>query len=80
MDIEFETGLFMALLQLTYLQSGLGREHKTTGLRLEDHSSEEAEDMQAASWIIDSANHGCEERISKPQYQNTGIYVAPYFI
>lgn len=79
MDVEFETGLFMALLQLMYLQSGLGREHKTTGLRLEDHSFEEAENMHAASLIIDSANHGCEERISKPQHQNTGIYVVPYF-
>lgn len=38
MDVEFETGLFMALLQLMYLQSGLGREHKTTGLRLDDCS------------------------------------------
>lgn len=36
--LEFEIGLFIALLESTHLQSGLGREHKTTGLRLEERS------------------------------------------
>jgi len=72
-DVEFETGLFMALFQLKYLQSGQGREHKTTGLGLEDRFFHSENDMrqrickqQAESEIVPIMD-------VKKEYQNLSI-------
>lgn len=79
MGLEFENGLFIALLESTYLQSGLGREHKTTGLRLEDYSFHSENGMRQ-----ETCKQQVESKIVpimdvKKENQNTGIYVRPYF-
>lgn len=73
MNLEFETSLFIALLESTHLQSGLGREHETRGLRLEDRSflsengmRQETCKQQAESKIVPIMD-------VKKEYQNPSI-------